>query len=575
MKKSTHDSDKFLKRKNIININKKNINHFLDKKNDLKNISTCCTLIIDENQTSRTILVDMLRPIGLRDIIQCTRLPDARKELERKTFDFVFCDYYFSNSIMTGQDLLEDLRRNHILPYSTAFIMLSSEASYQKVAEVAECALDGYLLRPHTTATLQDRLLHIYYRKKILSPVFDAIKIGDFESAAKLCLQRFNQRGQYWLYAARIGAELQIRLGHHNEARELYEAVQEAKALPWAKLGIARVQIEEGQYPAAKRTLESLIGEQPTYVDAYDVMGRLQIDRGDFQGAMATYRNATQLTPSSIPRLQKNGFLAFLIGDIDAAIDVLEKAVRTGICSKMFDCQTLVFLCMIYFIRQDGKSFMRAHDHLENFYQKSQNSIRLRQFYTICKFFKLINQKKIAEGVAAIREIASEITLESFDFESAINLMATLAVFSQAEIALEDTNAWVTKISHRFCVSKASTEMLQMAALNHTMFIHLIQEGYKYICKDAESAISHSLTGNHLTAVKALMVTGSKTKNAKILQLASKVLQRHGHEMKDVDSMIHIINDLQVKYCSQGVQISMESTTSRPAGGVHLRTSSS
>lgn len=574
MNKSTSDSGKYIHKTTIVNRAQKNIKTWMRQEADIENVSHCRALIIDGNQTSRSILAGMLVQIGMRNIDQCIRLSDARKELESRKFDFIFCDYYFSNSSMTGQDLLEDLRRRHILRYSTVFIMLSSEASYQKVAEVVESAVDSYLLRPYSIAALQDRILRIYRSKKVMAPIFSAIELGDFELAAGICLQRFKRRDPYWLYAARIGAEVQIRLGRHNEARELYEAVQKSEALPWAKLGIARVQIEEGQYPAAKRTLESLIGEQPTYIDAYDVMARYQIDKGDFQGAMLTYKNSTQMTPFDIIRLQKNGFLAFLMGNIDVATDMLEKAVRTGIRSKLFDCQALVFLCIIYFSRQDDKLFLRAYSSMEAFYEKSPNSARLCRFYAICKFLKLLINKKISEAITKIREMSSEILVENFDFEASINLTATLAQFSQAEITLEESNTWVSVLAHRFCTSRVSTEMLCMAASNHTNFINLIQESQKYISKEVEVAISHSLVGSYLTTIKALMVISSQTKNAKVIQLASKFLQRHHDEIQNVGSLIEIINDLQRRYCHQGVQCGVGAATSRPAGGVHLRTSS-
>ena len=65
-----------------------------------------------------------------------------------------------------------------------------------------------------------------------------------------LCVRRFEVRAAYWLYAARIGAELLLRLGQHDQARVLYEAVIATQALPWARLGVARAQIESGSGPA-------------------------------------------------------------------------------------------------------------------------------------------------------------------------------------------------------------------------------------------------------------------------------------------------------------------------------------
>ena len=56
----------------------------------------------------------------------------------------VLCQHHFANEASSGQDLLDDLRRNQLLLFSTVFIMVTGEATYAKVAEAAESALDGY-----------------------------------------------------------------------------------------------------------------------------------------------------------------------------------------------------------------------------------------------------------------------------------------------------------------------------------------------------------------------------------------------------------------------------------------------
>ncbi len=126
---------------------------------------------------------------------------------------------------------------------------------------------------PFTPSALFERLSLARLRKNHLKPIFDAIGEEDFEGAARLCVQRFEAREPYWLYAARIGSELLLRLGRHDEARTLFEAVIDARALPWAKLGVARSQIEAGQAPRAVTTLQGIISDDASFADAYDVPG--------------------------------------------------------------------------------------------------------------------------------------------------------------------------------------------------------------------------------------------------------------------------------------------------------------
>jgi len=272
-------------------------------------------LVVDSNPTSRSILVSQLRDFGVGTIVQCARLADARRQLEYRPFDVVLCEHHFANDPSSGQDLLDDLRRNQLLPFSTVFIMVTAEATYAKVAEAAESALDGYLLKPHTATSLAERLRQARIRKISLQEIFAAIDAEDFERAAELCLVRFKTRGLFWLYAARVGAELLLRIGRPAEAQVLYEAVVAAKTLPWAKLGVARSLMEAGQTAMATSTLENLIGEDPSYADAYDVMGRAQFELGKFDKALATYKMAAELTPASISRLQNLGMMSYYAGD--------------------------------------------------------------------------------------------------------------------------------------------------------------------------------------------------------------------------------------------------------------------
>ena len=73
--------------------------------------SSSKALIIDGHPTSRSILASQLRDLGVGTVIQCSRVADARKHLEVRTFDVVLCEQYFQDGGSSGQSLLDDLRR--------------------------------------------------------------------------------------------------------------------------------------------------------------------------------------------------------------------------------------------------------------------------------------------------------------------------------------------------------------------------------------------------------------------------------------------------------------------------------
>ncbi|MCX7226869.1 MAG: tetratricopeptide repeat protein [Burkholderiales bacterium] len=112
---------------------------------------------------------------------------------------------------------------------------------------------------------MHERLRLARYRKDAFREVFDAMEGQAFEMAADLCLERYRARSMFWLYAARVGAELLMRVQRFPEAQELYEAIADAKAAPWAKLGVARAMMASGDPVAAVTALGALIAEDPSF----------------------------------------------------------------------------------------------------------------------------------------------------------------------------------------------------------------------------------------------------------------------------------------------------------------------
>src|ERR1700759_998143 len=144
-------------------------------------IVNCRALVIDANPTARSIQAAQLRDLGVGTIVQCGRVQDARGQLEAREFDIVLCEQDFHGGNYSGQDLLNDLRRAQLLPFSTVFVMVTSEASSAAVAEAAESALDSYLLKPHTATALSERIQQARQRKRILKDILIAIEESQFE----------------------------------------------------------------------------------------------------------------------------------------------------------------------------------------------------------------------------------------------------------------------------------------------------------------------------------------------------------------------------------------------------------
>ena len=534
-------------------------------------LSASQALVIDGNPTSRSILVGQLRDFGMGVVVQCSRLADARRQLEYRKFDVVLCELHFPGDSLSGQDLLDDLRRNQLLPFSTVFIMITGEATYAKVAEAAESALDGYLLKPHKATQLGERLRQARIRKISLAEIFSAIETEDFERAANLCLHRFETKGLFWLYAARVGAELLLRTGKCAQAQVLYEAVVSAKTLPWAKLGVARSLLDEGQAAKASTALENLISEDPNYADAYDVMGRAQFELGKFDRALATYKMASELTPASISRLQNLGMMTYYAGDRIEAEKTLDRTARLGLDSKMFDCQTLVLLAFTRLENGDRKGLQRCRDDFARLIERNPKSKRHQRLSDIVEALSSIQNSQFAEALNAVRNITQTVKSPDFDFESASNLLSLLALLANKAIQLDEVESIVDTVGMRFCTTRPMTELLAGAAAAHESYATHIRAAHTQILKLTEQAILLSMEGDPEAAVKNLIFHGTATLNGKLIETAHLVLHKYAQKVEDAANLTDVIQALRTRFSTHSIKPAL-GEQKRQAGGLTLRT---
>jgi CheY-like chemotaxis protein len=534
-------------------------------------IQDATALIIDSNANSRSLMSAQLRDLGVGTVRQTPRVKDARVMLEHQTYDIVLCDYHFDTSDTSGQDLLDELRREGLLPYSTVFVMVTSEATYAKVAEAAEAALDAYLIKPYTSANLAERLASARLRKRILKDIFEAIENQDFENAANLCMARFEAKGKYWLYAARIGAELLLRLKRFDDAKKLYEAIIAAKTVPWARLGVARTEVASGNLQAARRTLENLIGELPDYADSHDLMGHVQMEQGDLHEALKTYQTAATLTPGCLLRLQRCGSLGFYAGERAEALRMLERAMSQGLRSKLFDMLSLVLIGLMRFDNKDFKGFKYAHDALASALERAAGSIRLQRFELVFRGLACLLERRVGQAMVIAREFTEHASAGNFDLEAASLLTALWIRLSSQEVELEEMMPILQGLGMRHCTTKASTEILVAMAETHQGAAEQFRECHQQIFNVAETAMRHSLRGSAKIAVELLIQQGERTRNSKLIDMAGLVLKRHAEKIDTAAQLSEQIEDLASRYVRP--MAGLQPSKAHSPGGVVLRTS--
>ena len=537
-----------------------------------RDLSGTLALVIDSDPTSRSVLINQLRDFGVGEVAHFGRVRDARKFLEIKKADFVLCEQDFAdNTEYSGQDLLDDLRRAQLLPYSSVFIMVTGAATYSKVMEAAESSLDSYLLKPHKPSALYERLMQARRRKIYLKPIFDPLDVEDYARAAKVCELFFQKKVAYHVFAARLGADLLLRLGQHEPARKLFEEVVLEKDLPWAKVGVARALLDGGKVAPAIAKLDALIAEDRGYADAYDVIGRAYVESGQYAAAVEAYRKATELTPGSISRVQKYGTLSFYMGDYKTAYRTLSKCAILGADSKMFDYQSCVLLALCCLHAKDRKVLTRCYDDLAKAAQRQPDSMRLQRFKATVALVVKLMAGPSDEAVTMLRALAAELSAREFDFEAACNLsLVTAQTVAMGQI-LPEADAWIKAIGLRYCRSRSLTEQLGNTLQRHPPFQEVIKACSAEISAMAANSMSLSLAGDPKGAIERLCEQGQVTLNAKLIDNAYMVLQRYVNTLENPEVLREKVMALKSTLGSHQARDLIGRDTVRRAGAATLK----
>ena len=106
-------------------------------------------LIVDGHGTARQMLASQLRAMGASQVVQCAKALEARQHAAARPFEIVLCEQRLGDGTL-GQDLIDDLRQRRLITLSTIVMVMSANSSYPVVAEAAELAIDGFLIKPYS-----------------------------------------------------------------------------------------------------------------------------------------------------------------------------------------------------------------------------------------------------------------------------------------------------------------------------------------------------------------------------------------------------------------------------------------
>lgn len=286
-------------------------------------------LLIDDFPSMRTMLRDMLRGLGVRYVDQAGSGSEAVAALARTRYDVVLCDYNLGAG-RSGQQVLEEAKIRDLVGPTCIWLMVSAEKSVESVMGAAEYQPDGYLIKPITEGLLLARLNRIWSKKQVFREIDQAYEDKDYLKAARICDARLATDKLHALDLARMKAGLLVKSGEPEQARVVYQSVLAERDYPWAKTGLAKIHLQNGEVEAASQLLQEVIESNPNYLDAYDQLAQARQHLGQFEQAEKVLESAVKLSPNSVVRQKNLGAVALKLGNIASAEKAFRKSVAVG-----------------------------------------------------------------------------------------------------------------------------------------------------------------------------------------------------------------------------------------------------
>ena len=116
-------------------------------------------LVVDDFSTMRRIVRNLLKELGYTNVDEAEDGVVAMQRLKGNNFQFVITDWNMPN--MTGIELLRAVRADPSLKHLPV-LMITAEAKKENIIVAAQSGASGYIVKPFTAGTLEEKLGKIF-----------------------------------------------------------------------------------------------------------------------------------------------------------------------------------------------------------------------------------------------------------------------------------------------------------------------------------------------------------------------------------------------------------------------------
>ena len=118
-------------------------------------------LVVDDMPLMRHVLINMLRQLDYKNVVEATDGQKALKILRQQKFDLVITDLHMPK--VDGVNLLDNIRHDQAL-VDLPVIMVTCEDNADTVKQVIKAKVSGFIIKPFNMNVLSAQLNRLFFR---------------------------------------------------------------------------------------------------------------------------------------------------------------------------------------------------------------------------------------------------------------------------------------------------------------------------------------------------------------------------------------------------------------------------
>ncbi|OHV12033.1 chemotaxis response regulator CheY [Kushneria phosphatilytica] len=116
-------------------------------------------LVVDDFPTMRRIVRNLLKELGYHNVEEAEDGAAGLERLKAGGFGFVVSDWNMPN--LDGLEMLKQIRADDALKHLPV-LMVTAEAKKENIIAAAQAGANGYVVKPFTAATLEEKINKIF-----------------------------------------------------------------------------------------------------------------------------------------------------------------------------------------------------------------------------------------------------------------------------------------------------------------------------------------------------------------------------------------------------------------------------